>query len=178
MIVRVNAVLWMLLVISSVQSSLVTAGLRMQGRLLRAAVAPVTLVSVTTVSPGLSAVAGPVDPGVRGSLDLLLHHDDLVLVLHTAAPVTVLTAARVVLGCETLELDLNLVLRVAPVARPAGATTDDNLPGSAAAPAHHQLARPAASPAAAQSSLVTTTSTSTSTSTTSTSTSTTSSNIL
>ena len=139
MIVRVDAVLWMLLVIGSIQPSLVTAGLRMQGRLLRAAVAPVTLVSVTTVSPGLSAVAGPVDPGVRGSLDLLLHHDDLVLVLHTAAPVTVLTAARVVLGCETLELDLNLVLGVAPVA--SAAATPGHGPGA-------QVPRPAAGPAA------------------------------
>ena len=161
MIVSVNAVLWMLAVISSVKSSLVTAGLGMQGRLLCAAVAPIALVSVTTVSSGLSAVAGPVHPGVRGSLDLLLHHDDLVLVLHAAAPVTVLTAARVVLGAKTLELDLNLVLGVAPVAGPAGAPADDDLPGPAAAPTHHQLACPAARPAA-QTSLVTTTSTTTS----------------
>ena len=99
MIVRVNAVLGMLLVtlVTSVKTSLVTDGLGMEGRLLCAPVTPVTLVSVTTVSSGLSAVAGPVHPGVGGSLDLLLHHDDLVLVLHTAAPVTVLTAARVVL---------------------------------------------------------------------------------
>ena len=129
MIVRVNAVLGMLLVtlVTSVKTSLVTDGFRMEGRLLCAAMIPITLVSVTTVSPGLSAVAGPVHPGLWGSLDLLLHHDDLVLVLHTAAPVTVLTATRVVLRAETLELDLNLVLWVAPVARTAGAPADDNL---------------------------------------------------
>ena len=139
MIVSGNAVLWMLLVISSVKSSLVTAGLGMQRRLLCAPVAPIALVSVPTVSSRLPAVAGPVEPGVRGALDLLLHHDDLVLVLHTAAPVTVLAAARVVLGAETLELYLYLVLGVAPVA------------GAAAAPGHGpgaQVPRPAAGPAA------------------------------
>ena len=53
MIVSVNAVLWMLLVISSVKSSLVTAGLGMQRRLLCAPVAPVALVAVPAVSPAL-----------------------------------------------------------------------------------------------------------------------------
>ena len=104
----------------------------------------VALVSVPAVGPGLPAVPGPVhvgaglrpiDPGVA----CLLHHDDLVLVLDTAASVTVLAAARVVLGAETLELYLYLVLGVAPVA------------SAAAAPGHGpgaQVPRPAAGPAA------------------------------
>ena len=89
--------LLLLVMIGSIESSLVAAGLGMQRRLLSAAVAAVALVSVPTLSSGLSAVTGPIHCGVRRSLDLLLHHDDLVLVLNTAASVAVLAAARVIL---------------------------------------------------------------------------------
>ena len=108
---------------------------------------PIALVAVTTLSSGLPAVTGPVH-WVRGPLYLLLHHDDLVLVLHTAASVTVLTAARVVLRAETLELDFNFVLWVAPVASSAAAPTDHHLSCPATAPTHHHLSCPTACPAA------------------------------
>ena len=107
---------------------------------------PIALVAVTTLSSGLPAVTGPVH-WVRGPLYLLLYHDDLVLVLHTAPAVTVLTAARVVLGAQALELDLDLVLRVTPVASPAAAPAHHHLSRPAAAPAHHHVPGPAARPA-------------------------------
>ena len=137
----------------AVQSPLAAARLTVHGlqmhRGLLAGVAAVALVSVPAVCPGLAALprlsvdvrhrAGPADHRVPGvaRVSALLDHDDLVLVLDTAAPVALLAASRVVLGAEALELDLYLVLGVAPVA------------GAAAAPGHGPRGQPALLPRSA-----------------------------
>ena len=117
---------------SPLASPRVTHGLQMhRGFLTR--VTAVALVSVPAVGSGLPALPrlsvdvgdrpGPGDHGVprEARVTALLHHDDLIFILHTAAPVALLAAARVILRAETLELDLYLVLGVAPVSRAAAA---------------------------------------------------------
>lgn len=110
---------------------IVVTRFQMHRRLLRTAVTSVALVPVTTVCARLSTVARSrprihvgttvTRPLLRGS-HLLLHHDDLVLILDAAASVTVLRATRVILrASETLELYFYLMLRIAPV--PASAAT-------------------------------------------------------
>ena len=125
----------------TVQSPLAAAwltGHRLQmHRGLLAGVTTVTLVSVPAVGPGLTTLPRlSVDVRHRPStahtadhrvsrvtrVSTLLHHDDLVLVLDTAAPVALLASPRVVLGAEALQLDLNLVLGVTPVASSAAAS--------------------------------------------------------
>ena len=96
----------------------------MHRRLLGAPVAPVALVAVPAVSPALGlghrVVRLPVVQLPAGAVEhLLLHHHDLV-VLHAVAavalPAVVLPAAP-----DALQLDLNLVLGVAPITSPTAA---------------------------------------------------------
>ena len=125
----------------------VVTRLQMHRRLLSAAMTTVTLVTITTMCSGLSAVArsGPINVGSTRSLlrrHLLLHHDDFVLVLDTAASMTVLGSSRVVLRRETLELYLYLVLGIAPVSAPAAAPTDAHVTRPAGGPLPLHTARP------------------------------------
>ena len=106
--------------------SVVTCRFQMHRRLLAsAAVAPVTLITIPTLYTRLTAVCVTIHV-LRLCWVVILHDDDLVLVLDTAASVT---AARVVLRSETLELDLNLMFWITAVS------------SSTAAPAHLNISR-------------------------------------
>ena len=128
------------------------AVVRVPRRLLpRAAVRPVALIAVAALSARLPAVGGAVELDARrgvvwwrlGLVDgLLLHHNDLVLLLHAVAAVG--AAAVVLRAPNALQLDLNLVFGVAAVARPtAAAAGTPSLPRPAARPATRPAARPA-----------------------------------
>ena len=97
---------------------------RMHRRLLGAAVAPVALVAVPAVSSALGlrhrVVRLPVVQLGGGAVEhLLLHHHDLV-VLH-AVPAVALPAVVLPAATDALQLDLNLMLGVAPISSPAAA---------------------------------------------------------
>ena len=96
----------------------------MHRRLLGAAVAPVALVTVPAVSSALGlrhrVVRLPVVQLGGGAVEhLLLHHHDLV-VLH-AVPAVALPAVVLTAATDALQLDLNLMLGVAPISSPAAA---------------------------------------------------------
>lgn len=116
--------------IHSVFVVVLTRGFEMEWRVLSAAMTAITLVTIPTVSSALSTVTGSKlllnhrHSTSRTVLIVLFHNNDLILVLHRAASVRMLTASRVILRSKTLQLDLNLMLRVTPVscsaAAPAG----------------------------------------------------------